>query len=75
MKSRIGIAATIFAVLITVSAVGCGPARWCEEDATDTRVPDSYCDAETPGYEWEPDHKKRKPASKAKPTPKPTTRR
>lgn len=27
--------------------------RWCEHDATDTVVDNSYCEKNTPGYEWE----------------------
>ncbi|MEO3785287.1 hypothetical protein ABGB12_18305 [Actinocorallia sp. B10E7] len=27
--------------------------RWCEHDATDTVVDNSYCEKKTSGYEWE----------------------
>lgn len=27
--------------------------RWCEHDATDTVVANSYCEKNTAGYEWE----------------------
>ena len=29
--------------------------RWCEHDATDTVVANSYCEKNTAGYEWEDD--------------------
>ncbi|ROO90875.1 hypothetical protein EDD29_8616 [Actinocorallia herbida] len=32
-----------------------GGDRWCEHDATDQVVADSYCEKNTPGYEWEDD--------------------
>ncbi|NDU74284.1 hypothetical protein GWI34_16815 [Actinomadura sp. DSM 109109] len=53
----------------------CGQDRWCEHDATDKKVSDSYCKSGTPGYEWEPDgdgHKKK--PSKHKTTKKSKTR-
>ncbi|MES9536821.1 MULTISPECIES: hypothetical protein [unclassified Actinomadura] len=40
----------------------CGQDRWCEHDATDTKVSDRFCKNNTPGYEWESDgggHKKK----------------
>lgn len=43
--------------------------RWCEHDATDTVVDNSYCEKNTPGYEWEDDssgHKKPKKKSVSK---------
>ncbi|WP_106396869.1 hypothetical protein [Actinocorallia populi] len=27
--------------------------RWCEHDATDTVVADSFCEKKTSGYDWE----------------------
>ncbi|GAA0939922.1 hypothetical protein [Actinocorallia libanotica] len=42
--------------------------RWCEHDATDTVVANSFCEKNTPGYEWEDDSsgkkKKKKTTSK-----------
>ncbi|MGW5386449.1 hypothetical protein [Nocardia sp. NPDC003963] len=61
-------------VVITLAAglgsAACGSKRWCEFDATDTEVADSYCEKGTPGYEWEPDSDGKN--SKKKPS-KPTT--
>lgn len=61
---------TAITTLLAVTGTGLAgcSSRWCEEDATDRRVADSYCEKGTAGYEWEPDgddHKKvkiRKPA-------------
>ncbi|NDU76195.1 hypothetical protein GWI34_26725 [Actinomadura sp. DSM 109109] len=57
-------AALISAMLVMgLTACGGGDDRWCEWDATDTRVANSYCEDGVPGYEWEPDadgHKKPK---------------
>ncbi|MFD0856047.1 hypothetical protein ACFQ07_27655 [Actinomadura adrarensis] len=47
---------TMLAATVLVAALGltaCGSDRWCEHDATDQRVSDSYCERNTPGYEWE----------------------
>lgn len=48
--------------LILVAALlltGCNntskPDTWCEQDYSDTRVSDSFCENGSPGYEWEPD--------------------
>ncbi|MFB4305014.1 hypothetical protein [Actinomadura sp. GTD37] len=44
------------ALTVLVAAFGltaCGQNKWCEHDATDTKVSDSYCKKNTPGYEWE----------------------
>ncbi|NUS42353.1 MAG: hypothetical protein HOQ24_01465 [Mycobacteriaceae bacterium] len=48
------------AVAVSLTGCGCGKKRWCEHDATDTKVSDSYCKRGAPGYEWETDshHKK-----------------
>ncbi|MEU6034358.1 hypothetical protein ABZ801_03035 [Actinomadura sp. NPDC047616] len=41
-------------LVVALSASACSSSsRWCEHDATDTRVSDSYCEKNTPGYEWE----------------------
>lgn len=46
--------------VVTLALVGGGltacsddTERWCEHDATDTVVENSYCEKKTPGYEWE----------------------
>ncbi|WP_280426793.1 hypothetical protein [Nocardia carnea] len=50
----------IAALLLTTALIstGCGKDRWCELDATDTRVDNAFCENGTPGYEWEPDSDK-----------------
>lgn len=66
---------TITAMIVIVLAAGlgtvaCGKSRWCEFDATDTKVADSYCEKGIPGYEWEPDSdgkKPKKPKKSSKP--------
>lgn len=50
---RLSIVAT--AVIIAGGLTACSNDRWCELDATDTKVADSFCEKNTPGYEWEPD--------------------
>ena len=51
------VTATIVALAVSASALtacgGGGNARWCEFDSTDEVVADSFCQAGTPGYEWE----------------------
>jgi hypothetical protein len=47
------LATTVMVSLLGLSA--CSSDRWCEHDASDTRVSDSYCEKNTPGYEWESD--------------------
>lgn len=69
---------TVACTAIVVLAAGlgsaaCGDSRWCEFDATDTKVADSYCEKGTPGYEWESDSDghgkpKRKPTTAKRPT-------
>lgn len=51
--------------LATVTVLGtsltaCGSGRHCELDATDETVADSFCESNTPGYEWEDDKSKSK---------------
>ncbi|MBC6456403.1 hypothetical protein [Actinomadura sp. HBU206391] len=55
-------ATAVIAVIVGAGLTACGGDRWCEHDATDTRVADSFCERNTPGYEWESgsDHKKSK---------------
>jgi hypothetical protein len=48
------------ALTMTLAVAGmgltaCSSDRWCEFDATDTKVADRYCEQGVPGYEWEPD--------------------
>ena len=62
---------TLLAVTVLVAGLGlgaCSDKRWCEHDATDTKVSDRYCKNHTPGYEWESGsgHKKHKKKSKTK---------
>lgn len=53
MRRRLTAAAAITALTLA-GLTGCGGSdRWCEHDATDTRVTASYCEENTPGYEWE----------------------
>ncbi|GAA3961831.1 hypothetical protein GCM10023085_50360 [Actinomadura viridis] len=52
----------LIAMTVLVAGLGlsaCSSKRWCEHDATDTRVSKSYCEKNTPGYEWESDSKKK----------------
>lgn len=48
-------AATLVLAVTAAGLTACGGDRWCEFDATDTKVADSFCEKNTPGYEWEPD--------------------
>ncbi|MFI5717256.1 hypothetical protein [Nocardia sp. NPDC051750] len=55
----------VIALTAGLGSAACGSDRWCEFDATDTKVADSYCANGTPGYEWEPDsdsNSKKKPS-------------
>jgi hypothetical protein len=56
---RLSVTAAI-AVIVGAGLTACSSDRWCEHDDTDTRVADSYCDRNTPGYEWETDSKHKK---------------
>jgi hypothetical protein len=56
---RLSVTAAI-AVIVGAGLTACSGDRWCEHDATDTRVADSYCERNTPGYEWESDSKHKK---------------
>ena len=57
----------VTAVVVGAGLTACSNDRWCEHDATDTRVADSYCERNTPGYEWESGsgHKKKKTKKKS----------
>jgi hypothetical protein len=74
VKSRS--AALVLAGLVAAFGLtACGQDRWCEHDATDTKVSDRFCKNNTPGYEWESDgggHKKK--SSKHKTTKKTKSR-
>ena len=64
-KTRSALLAT--AVMVAgLGLTGCSEKRWCEHDATDTKVSDSFCKNNTPGYEWESGsgHKKSKKSKK-----------
>ena len=40
--------------LLAAGLTGCSSdTKWCEFDATDEVVSDSFCQNKTPGYEWE----------------------
>jgi hypothetical protein len=56
---RLSIAATI-AIVVGAGLTACSDSRWCEHDATNTRVADRYCEQNTPGYEWESGSKHKK---------------
>ncbi|MBF6348387.1 MULTISPECIES: hypothetical protein [Nocardia] len=62
---------TCTAVITLAAGLGsaaCSSDRWCEFDATDTKVADSYCEKGTPGYEWEPDSDGKGKSKKTKST-------
>jgi len=52
--------AAVLALTGTVTACSSSGGRWCEHDATDTRVADRYCEQNVPGYEWEGGGKSKK---------------
>jgi hypothetical protein len=53
--------------LLAGGLTGCGgDAKWCEFDATDQVVSDSFCKAGTPGYEWEHGSKSKKKSHSVK---------
>lgn len=59
----------LLAMAVLVAGLGlsaCSEKRWCEHDATDTKVSDRYCKNHVPGYEWESGsgHKKKRKKSK-----------
>ena len=60
---RLSVTAVI-AVVVGAGLTACSGDRWCEHDATDTRVADRFCERNTPGYEWEGSgHKSKKTKS------------
>ncbi|MFI1460112.1 hypothetical protein [Nocardia carnea] len=58
----------IIALAAGLGSAACSSDRWCEFDATDTKVADSYCEKGTPGYEWEPDSDGKSKSKKSKST-------
>ncbi|MBA9001950.1 MULTISPECIES: hypothetical protein [Thermomonospora] len=52
-KGRLAAMAVTLAVAGGMLTACSSEDRWCEHDATDTRVADRYCEQNTPGYEWE----------------------
>ncbi|GAA1842627.1 hypothetical protein [Actinomadura bangladeshensis] len=48
-------ALALAALVAAFGLTACGQDRWCEHDATDTKVSDRFCKNGTPGYEWETD--------------------
>jgi len=74
--SRTRPATLALAVLIAACGLSaCGEDRWCEHDATDTKVSDSYCERGVAGYEWEPDSDHKKSKKKSKKGSKPSKQR
>jgi|GEM_PF-2270562 len=67
LKARLA-ALTVTLAIAATGLTACSQDRWCEHDATDQKVADSYCEKGIPGYEWEPDSdgsKKSKSKSKS----------
>lgn len=63
---KITAVSVLAASAVVLSGASCSKnERWCELDDGDVLVANSYCEANTPGYEWEPDHDK--PKKKKKP--------
>lgn len=58
----------VIALAAGLGTAACSSDRWCEFDATDTKVADSYCEKGTPGYEWEPDSDGKSKSKKSKTT-------
>ncbi|TDE25331.1 hypothetical protein [Actinomadura sp. 6K520] len=60
-KTRpVTVALTVVVAVAGLTACGGGKNRWCEHDATDQRVSNSYCERGAAGYEWESDGGKKK---------------
>ncbi|GGU95883.1 hypothetical protein GCM10010182_10500 [Actinomadura cremea] len=59
---------TVVVAAFGLTACGGGGDRWCEHDATDTRVSDSHCEKNERGYEWESDDGGKKKSKKPKKT-------
>ncbi|GAB3660942.1 hypothetical protein GCM10027589_22920 [Actinocorallia lasiicapitis] len=65
---KIGLsAAALLLAAGTLTACG-GDSKWCEFDATDEVVSDSFCQSNTPGYEWEHGSSKKKKSKKKRST-------
>lgn len=58
----------IIALAAGLGSAACSSDRWCEFDATDTKVADSYCEKGTTGYEREPDSDGKSKTKKPKTT-------
>ncbi|MEO3827038.1 hypothetical protein [Actinomadura sp. B10D3] len=57
-KISAALVAALMSATLVLGLTACGGKekdRWCERDATDTRVSSSYCEDGVPGYEWETD--------------------
>lgn len=57
---------TVVVAAFGLTACGGGGSRWCEHDATDTRVSDSHCEKNERGYEWESEDGGKKKPKKTK---------
>lgn len=71
IRLRAAVGVTVIALGAGLASTACGQTRWCEHDDTDTKVANSFCETETPGYEWEPDgddHKKKPKKTTSKKT-------
>lgn len=65
LRGRLGGTALVIVLAGAALTAGCaGSSRWCEHDATDTRVSDSYCEQGLSGYEWETSSGGHRPAVK-----------
>jgi hypothetical protein len=65
------VALALTGLVAAFGLTACGQDRWCEHDATDTKVSDRFCKNNTPGYEWESGgggHKKHKTHKSSKKT-------
>ncbi|REE97152.1 hypothetical protein [Thermomonospora umbrina] len=65
LKARVA-ALTVTLALAGGTLTACSEDRWCEQDATDTKVADRFCEQGVPGYEWEPDGDGKKKKKKRK---------
>ncbi|QFG27199.1 hypothetical protein F7P10_21215 [Actinomadura sp. WMMB 499] len=68
MTRRVALTMTVVVAAFGLTACGGDGDRWCEHDATDTRVSNSHCENNEPGYEWESDGDSGKKSKKKKKT-------